>query len=117
MEASALRTSTELTATPIAACPDIMDWIAVGPNRAATAMTDVCRYDPAAACTIPLIITNAKKSPAGAWTYVLTVRVKARKVSHANAIMTRLVLVDYRAVYECLVKTQIVRTCFVVAVA
>jgi len=35
----------------------------VGPKSAETAMTEVCRYDPAAAWPIPLRRTKAKKTP------------------------------------------------------
>jgi hypothetical protein len=65
----------------MAACPDITLCMVVGPKRALSAITEVCKKAPVADCAIPLRITKAKNNPGDTRIKVLSVRRRLRKAS------------------------------------
>jgi hypothetical protein len=54
--------------------------MAAGPKKADTAITAVCRYEPAVACSIPLRSTKAKNTPGEKVNHVEKVRSALRSM-------------------------------------
>ena len=65
----------------MAPCPDMTDWIALGPNSDDSAKTEGCRYETAHAWRMLFVITNKKKGRAGTWTKVVIVNKRVRNTS------------------------------------